>query len=71
MKKHEALSDAAHKAAVAKFSADAKAADEKLSAVADNPDFTAKEKGQKLEEIISKLPKKVQEEIEKAMNEGE
>uniref|UniRef100_A0AC34FLH0 SXP/RAL-2 family protein Ani s 5-like cation-binding domain-containing protein n=1 Tax=Panagrolaimus sp. ES5 TaxID=591445 RepID=A0AC34FLH0_9BILA len=69
LKKYEQTGEAAHKAAIEKFSADAKAADEKLSAIANNPAFSAKEKGQKLEEIISKLPKKVQEEIEKAMKE--
>uniref|UniRef100_A0A914QPI6 SXP/RAL-2 family protein Ani s 5-like cation-binding domain-containing protein n=1 Tax=Panagrolaimus davidi TaxID=227884 RepID=A0A914QPI6_9BILA len=70
LKKYQETSEAAHKASIAKFTADAKSADEKLSAVANNPAFSAKEKGQKLEEIISKLPKNVQEEIEKAMKEG-
>uniref|UniRef100_A0A914XQ97 SXP/RAL-2 family protein Ani s 5-like cation-binding domain-containing protein n=1 Tax=Panagrolaimus superbus TaxID=310955 RepID=A0A914XQ97_9BILA len=69
LKQFEQTGEAAHKAAIEKFSADAKAADEKLSAIANNPAFSAKEKGQKLEDIISKLPKKVQEEIEKAMKE--
>ena len=68
LKKHQEASESAHKAAVAKFSADAKGADEKLSAIANNPALSAKEKGEKIEEIIKGLPKAVREEIEKAMN---
>ena len=68
MKKHQEASEAAHKAALAKFSADAKSADEKLTAIANNPALSAKAKGEEIEKILSGLPKNVREEIEKAMS---
>uniref|UniRef100_A0A915EPK8 SXP/RAL-2 family protein Ani s 5-like cation-binding domain-containing protein n=1 Tax=Ditylenchus dipsaci TaxID=166011 RepID=A0A915EPK8_9BILA len=67
MKQHHSAADAAHKAALEKFSPEAKAADEKLSAVATNPALTAEQKGKEIEKIVNGLPAGVRAEIEKAM----
>ena len=64
---YQAKSEAAHEAALAKFTADAKKADEQLTKIANQDDISAKEKGKKIEAIISGLPQNVRDEIEKAM----
>uniref|UniRef100_A0A1I8AC39 DUF148 domain-containing protein n=1 Tax=Steinernema glaseri TaxID=37863 RepID=A0A1I8AC39_9BILA len=67
IKQQQSQAEAAHKAALAKFSPAAKAADAKLSAVANNPSLTAEQKGQQIQQILGSLPANVRNEIEKAM----
>lgn len=67
VQKASADADIAHKAALAKFSPEAKKADQKLSAIAGDNALTAQQKGEKIEAIVKALPPKVREEIEKAM----
>ncbi|KAI1727405.1 OV-17 antigen [Ditylenchus destructor] len=50
---------------------DAKAADEKLSAVATNSALTAEQKGREIEKIVNSLSPSVRQEIEKAMRGGQ
>ncbi|KAI1711989.1 OV-17 antigen [Ditylenchus destructor] len=71
MKQQHEAADAAHKAAIDKFSPDAKAADEKLSAVATNSALTAEQKGREIEKIVNSLSPSVRQEIEKAMRGGQ
>ena len=67
MKKHQAAAEAAHQASIAKFSPEAKAADQRLSAVANNPTLTSQDKGQQIYQIMKSLPENVRQEIETAM----
>uniref|UniRef100_A0A0B6XZJ1 SXP/RAL-2 family protein Ani s 5-like cation-binding domain-containing protein n=1 Tax=Arion vulgaris TaxID=1028688 RepID=A0A0B6XZJ1_9EUPU len=59
--------EAAHTAAVSKFSPEAKAADTKLAAIAANPALSPNQKGEQIETLMKGLPEKVRSEIEKAM----
>ncbi|CEF59754.1 Domain of unknown function DUF148 domain-containing protein [Strongyloides ratti] len=59
--------EAAHNAALAKFSAEAKAADAKMSAIAANSALSPKQKGEQIESIMKSLSPSVKAEIEKAM----
>uniref|UniRef100_A0A914PMM8 SXP/RAL-2 family protein Ani s 5-like cation-binding domain-containing protein n=2 Tax=Panagrolaimus davidi TaxID=227884 RepID=A0A914PMM8_9BILA len=67
MKKHQAAAEAAHQASIAKFSPEAKAADQRLSAVANNPTLTSQSKSQQIYQIMKSLPENVRQEIETAM----
>uniref|UniRef100_A0A7E4ZQ98 ANIS5_cation-bd domain-containing protein n=1 Tax=Panagrellus redivivus TaxID=6233 RepID=A0A7E4ZQ98_PANRE len=67
LKKHQAAAEAAHQAAVARFSADAKAADARLTAIANNPALTAAQKGAQIQAIMAALPTHVRQEIDTAM----
>ncbi|EPB72254.1 hypothetical protein ANCCEY_08654 [Ancylostoma ceylanicum] len=57
----------AHQAAVAKFSAAAKAADEKLTAIANDAGKTNAQKGAEIDAVLKALPQNVRDEIENAM----
>jgi len=67
LKKHQSNAETAHKAAIDKFSPEAKDADEKLSTIANDAKLTAQEKGQKIEQLLNGLPENVRQEIETAM----
>ncbi|KAE9553660.1 hypothetical protein FO519_003108 [Halicephalobus sp. NKZ332] len=71
LKQHQAAAEAAHKAAVAKFSPAAKAADAKLAAIAQNPSLSAQAKGQQIEALLGGLPANVRQEIQSAMQGGQ
>jgi len=60
----------AHAAAVAQFSDAAKAADQKLTAIADNAQLTAQDKSQGIQKILSALPDEIRKEIETSMQGG-
>jgi len=68
MKEHHSVADAAHKAAVEKFSPEAKAADEKLSEIATHVGLTAEQKHKEIEKVVNSLSPTVRAEIEKAMS---
>uniref|UniRef100_A0A0K0EH71 DUF148 domain-containing protein n=1 Tax=Strongyloides stercoralis TaxID=6248 RepID=A0A0K0EH71_STRER len=59
--------EAAHNAALSKFSAEAKAADVKMSAIAANTALSPKQKGEQIEAVMKTLSPSVKAEIEKAM----
>ena len=67
LQKAQSAAEAAHQASVARFSPAAKAADEKLSAVANNPTLSAQQKGQQIYQLMSSLPDNVREEIQREM----
>jgi len=67
LKGQQTQAEAAHKAALDKFSPAAKEADSKLSAIANNPSLTAAQKGQQIEKLVKSLPANVRQEIEAAM----
>uniref|UniRef100_A0A7E4W4I3 ANIS5_cation-bd domain-containing protein n=1 Tax=Panagrellus redivivus TaxID=6233 RepID=A0A7E4W4I3_PANRE len=67
-KKQQAAAEAAHAQAISKFSPEAKAADARLSEVANKHTLTVKEKGEQIEAIMASLPEKVRNEIQKAMS---
>ncbi|KAK0394922.1 hypothetical protein QR680_001010 [Steinernema hermaphroditum] len=67
IKQQQAAAENAHKAALAKFSPAAKAADAKLSAIANSPALTAEQKGEQIQQILGSLPANVRNEIESAM----
>ncbi|KAK0415063.1 hypothetical protein QR680_011753 [Steinernema hermaphroditum] len=67
VKQQLAQSEAAHNSAVAKFSPAAKAADAKLSAVANSLSLSAEQKGEQIQKILESLPANVRTEIETAM----
>uniref|UniRef100_A0A1I7YFZ4 DUF148 domain-containing protein n=1 Tax=Steinernema glaseri TaxID=37863 RepID=A0A1I7YFZ4_9BILA len=67
IKQEQDQAEAAHKAALGKFSPAAKAADAKLSAVANNPTLGAEQKGEQIQKILESLPANVRTEIETAM----
>jgi hypothetical protein len=67
LKSQQSQAEQAHKSAVSKFSPEAKAADQKLSAIASNPSLTAQQKNQQIEAFVKGLPDKVRKEIETAM----
>uniref|UniRef100_A0A914YCR3 SXP/RAL-2 family protein Ani s 5-like cation-binding domain-containing protein n=1 Tax=Panagrolaimus superbus TaxID=310955 RepID=A0A914YCR3_9BILA len=67
MKKHQAAAEAAHQASIAKFSSEAKIADQRLSAVANNPSLSSQDKSRQIYQIMTSLPENVRQEIEKAM----
>uniref|UniRef100_A0A0N4ZCP1 DUF148 domain-containing protein n=1 Tax=Parastrongyloides trichosuri TaxID=131310 RepID=A0A0N4ZCP1_PARTI len=66
---HQMNSEAekAHQAALAKFSPEAKAADQKMSAIAANGALSPQQKGEQIDAIMKSLPPSVKSEIEKAM----
>lgn len=70
LKKHQEVAEAAHKAAVAKFSPAAREADAKLAAIANDPSLTNSQKNLKIELFVSQLPATVRQEIEVAMRSG-
>uniref|UniRef100_A0A0N5C5R3 DUF148 domain-containing protein n=1 Tax=Strongyloides papillosus TaxID=174720 RepID=A0A0N5C5R3_STREA len=59
--------EAAHNAALTKFSAEAKAADAQMSAIAANSALSPQQKGQQIEAIMKALKPSVKAEIEQAM----
>ncbi|CAD5215753.1 unnamed protein product [Bursaphelenchus xylophilus] len=65
--KHQAQAEAAHKAAVSRFSSVAREADAKLSTIANNPSLTSAQKNAQIEKFVSQLPPAVRKEIESAM----
>ena len=67
---HTAAGEKAHQEALAKFSPEAKDADAKINAIADDKTLTAKVKQERFEAIINGLSKKVRDEIENAMKGG-
>ncbi|PIO65084.1 hypothetical protein TELCIR_13262 [Teladorsagia circumcincta] len=67
VKAAQAQSEAAHKAAVANFGPEAKAADAKLSAIASDPSKTNQQKATEINAVLSSLPPNVRSEIESAM----
>ncbi|KAI6179327.1 DUF148 domain-containing protein [Aphelenchoides besseyi] len=67
LKSHQQNAEKAHQQSIAKFSPEAKAADAKLSAIANNPSLTAGQKNQQIEEFVKGLPASVRKEIESAM----
>jgi hypothetical protein len=67
LKGHQSNAEKAHQAAVSKFSAEAKAADSKLSAIASDPSLSAGQKNQQIEAIVNGLSPAVRKEIESAM----
>ncbi|VDM59360.1 unnamed protein product [Angiostrongylus costaricensis] len=67
VKDAQAQGEAAHKAAVAKFSAEAKRADAQLTAIASHPSKTNRQKGMEIQALLASLPPGVRAEIEQAM----
>ncbi|ETN68623.1 hypothetical protein NECAME_15720 [Necator americanus] len=67
VKAAQAQGEAAHQAAIAKFSAEAKAADAKLSAIANDRSKTNAQKGAEIDSVLKGLPPNVRTEIENAM----
>ncbi|KAF7633308.1 DUF148 domain-containing protein [Meloidogyne graminicola] len=65
--KAELEAEKLHQAAVAKFSAAAKEADAKLSAIAKNPTLPAQEKNKLIHDFMDGLKPEVRNEIEKSM----
>lgn len=65
--RHQNASEAAHKAAYEKFSTEAKKADRELAEIATHDELTMREKFDKIQNILSGLPKEVRHEIESAL----
>uniref|UniRef100_A0A914C4C8 SXP/RAL-2 family protein Ani s 5-like cation-binding domain-containing protein n=1 Tax=Acrobeloides nanus TaxID=290746 RepID=A0A914C4C8_9BILA len=65
--KQQEAAKAAHAAALANFSPEAKDADAKLSAIADNLSLTAQDKSQQIQQLLGSLPANVRQEIEASM----
>ncbi|KAE9416315.1 hypothetical protein Angca_002453, partial [Angiostrongylus cantonensis] len=66
VKDAQAQGEAAHKAAVAKFSAEAKKADAQLTAIAGDPSKTNRQKGMEIQALLQSLSPRVRSEIEQA-----
>ena len=64
---HMASGEKAHQEALEKFSPEAKEADTKFTAIVSDKTLTAKAKQEKIEKLMTELPKKVREEIENEM----
>ncbi|VDK54900.1 unnamed protein product, partial [Cylicostephanus goldi] len=67
IKSAQSEGEAAHQAAIAKFSPEAKEADAKLTAIANDKSKTNAQKGQEIDAILKGLPAGVRKEIEDAM----
>ncbi|VDP43395.1 unnamed protein product [Heligmosomoides polygyrus] len=67
VKAAQAQGEAAHKAAIAKFSPAAKEADAKLTAIASDRTKTNAQKGVEIDKLLQSLPPNVRNEIETAM----
>ncbi|KAI6226193.1 Surface-associated antigen 2 [Aphelenchoides fujianensis] len=67
LKGHQDGAEKAHQAAIAKFSPEAKAADAKLSSIANDASKTSQQKNAEIEKFVSSLPANVRKEIEDAM----
>ncbi|KAI6196608.1 DUF148 domain-containing protein [Aphelenchoides besseyi] len=67
LKSHQENAEKAHQQSISKFSSEAKAADAKLSSIANNPALTAGQKNQQIEDFVKGLPAGVRKEIESAM----
>ncbi|KAJ1348913.1 hypothetical protein KIN20_004322 [Parelaphostrongylus tenuis] len=67
VKDAQAQGEAAHKAAIAKFSPEAKNADAQLTAIASHPNKTNRQKGEEIQALLMSLPARVRMEIEQAM----
>ncbi|KAH7697642.1 Ag1 [Aphelenchoides avenae] len=67
LKKQQEQAEAAHRQSVARFSPQAKEADAKLTAIANNPSLSATQKAEQIQSVVKTLAPAVRQEIESAM----